>query len=104
MIKSILLVVSGLVLTSAAWAAGFRYEDIAKRHQDSALGSDKVANAEMQGECLVGLKELNFRKKQDYDAIAEWSNFRTASLLEYYSPCEVLIIMEVAQQKLRESQ
>lgn len=83
------------------FAENHSYEDIAKRHAGSALKAEAVANAKMQGECLVGLKKLNFRRQKDYDAVAEWSNFRTASLLEYYSPCEVLVIMEVAQDKVR---
>ena len=55
----------------------------------------------MQGECLVGLKELNFKRTEKFDAVAEWTNYRTISLLEQFAPCQVLIMMEVAQRKLR---
>jgi hypothetical protein len=44
---------------------------------------------------------LNFKKKNKFDAIAEWTNYRTISLLEQFSPCDVLVIMEVAKNKLR---
>jgi len=83
---------------------GFRYDQIAKRYSDTALGAREVQAARMQGQCLVGLKELNFKKREDFDAVAEWTNYRTISLLEHYSPCEVLIMMEEAQKRLRESQ
>ena len=99
--RFLLLIVAALH-TPLTLAENYSYEDSAKRHSGSALKPEQVANAKMQGECLVGLKKLNFRRQKDYDAVAEWSNFRTASLLEYYSPCEVLVIMEVAQTKVRE--
>ena len=40
----------------------------------------------MQGECLVGLKELNFQKREDFDPVAEWTNYRAFSLLEQFPP------------------
>lgn len=84
-----------------AWGSEFTYEDIAKRYNGSSLSRQQVDAARMQGECLVGLKELNFKKKERFDPVAEWTNYRSASLLEQYSPCKVLIIMEVAQAKLK---
>ena len=92
-----------LMIFSAAQSSAteFSYEMIAKRHEETALKSDVVNTARMQGECLVGLKELNFKKKNEFDPVAEWTSYRSASLLEQYSPCEVLIIMEVAQEKLK---
>jgi hypothetical protein len=60
--------------------------------------------AKMEGECLVGLKELNFKEKDEFDPVAEWTSYRTSPLLEQFSPCQVLIIMEVAQQQLESSQ
>jgi len=83
---------------------GFRYDQIAKRYSDTALGAKEAQAARMQGECLVGLKELNFKRSEEFDAVAEWTNYRTISLLQHYSPCEVLIIMEEAKKRLRESQ
>ena len=90
--------------SSIAIGSEYKYKDIEKRNGEVSLKKDVVTNARMQGECLVGLKELNFRKKENFDPIAEWTNYRTISLLEQYSPCEVLIMMEVAQKKLRELQ
>lgn len=55
----------------------------------------------MQGECLVRLKKLNIKRKRQFDPIAEWTNYRSISLLGQYSPCEVFVIMEVAQKQLR---
>ena len=94
---SIFLAVPSLVFA----AEEFNYERIAQRNQKSALSADKVGAAKMQGECLVGLKNLNFKKQDEFDPIAEWSSYRSISLLEQFSPCEVLIMMEVAQKQLR---
>lgn len=66
-----------------------------------ALSETAVENARMQGECLVQLKELTFKKKNKFDPISEWINYRSVSLLEQYSPCEVLIMLEVANKKIR---
>ena len=56
----------------------------------------------MHGECLVGLKQLIFVKRSDFDPVAEWINYRTISLLEQFPPCTVLIMMEVAREELLE--
>lgn len=90
-----------LLFSGLAYAEGFSYSEIAKRHQDVALTDQQFKNAQMQGECLVGLKELNFKKKNDFDPVAEWTNFRSISLLEQFPPCQVLVIMEVAQKELK---
>ena len=78
----------------------FSYTDVANRYSDTQLDAKSVKEAKMQGECLVGLKHLNFRKRQDFDPVAEWTSYRAFSLLEQYSPCRVLIIMEVARKEL----
>jgi hypothetical protein len=51
---------------------------------------------------LVALKELNFKKKDGFDPVAEWTSYRSISLLEQFPPCEVLIMMEVARKSLVE--
>lgn len=101
-IQKFLVIVSFSVSLQAA-ASEYSYESIASRNNESLLSEEIVNAAKMQGECLVGLKELNFAKKEDFDPVAEWTNYRSVSLLEQYSPCEVLIMMEVAQSKLRKS-
>ena len=90
-----------LVFSSYVCADKFSYDEIAKRHLDVALTEKQVKEAKMQGECLVGLKELNFKKKKSFDAVAEWTNYRSISLLEQFTPCQVLAIMEVAQKELK---
>ena len=80
----------------------YTYEAIAKRHMDASLDKKSVENAKMQGECLVGLKELNFKKTDEFDPVSEWTNYRSFSLLEQFPPCTVLIIMEVARDGLME--
>lgn len=85
------------VACEVVYAGEYSYADVADRHKDSALDQETVQAARMQGECLVGLKELNFKKKENFDPVAEWTNYRSGSLLEQYSPCEVLIMMEVAR-------
>jgi len=82
----------------------FTYDDIAKRNPSVALTKKQLKEAKMQGECLVGLKELNFKKKKEFDPVAEWTNFRSISLLKQLPPCQVLVIMEVAQKALKKQQ
>ncbi len=101
--KSLILIVS-LVASLSARGAEFDYQTIAERHSGHALQADAVAEAVMQGECLVGLKALNFKKRDDFDPIAEWTSFRSISLLEQFPPCQVLIMMEVAQRHVRADQ
>ena len=90
------LVLALSVSTRASAEEGFTYEDIAGRYQDVRLDEAGVREARMQGECLVGLKNLNFVKRHDFDPVAEWTNYRSLSLLEQFPPCTVLIIIEVA--------
>ncbi|NVK55296.1 MAG: hypothetical protein HWE26_06750 [Alteromonadaceae bacterium] len=98
-------IVFTLVLTFISFATisePSRYEVVAKKYQEFAFNKSVVENAKMQGECLVQLKELTFKKKNEFDPISEWVNYRSVSLLEQYSPCEVLIMLEVANDKIRE--
>ncbi len=89
-------------MSGAIGQESFSYDDIANRFADSRLSSATVDDAKMQGECLVGLKNLNFRKREDFDPVAEWTNYRSLSLLEQFPPCTVLIMMEVARAELME--
>ena len=59
--------------------------------------STALNDAKMQGECLVGLKQLNFKRRGSFDPVAEWTNYRSLSSLEQFPPCEVLVMMEVAR-------
>lgn len=79
-----------------------RYDNVAQKYKDSALSPQVVGKAKMQGECLVQLKELTFKRKDKFDPISEWVNYRSVSLLQQYSPCEVLIMLEVANKKIRD--
>ena len=83
-----------------AAADDFSYDAIAERYSDARLDPESVRAAKMQGECLVGLKELNFQKRDDFDPVAEWTNYRSLSLLEQFPPCTVLIMIEVARKEL----
>ena len=89
-------------LFSVALAEEFSYEAIAKRFSSTQLDATSVEAAKMQGECLVGLKRLNFRKRNEFDPVAEWTNYRSLSLLEQFPPCSVLIMMEVARKQVVE--
>ena len=89
--------VAGFVLCSAANAESFTYADVAERFSETRLTSTSVEAAKMHGECLVGLKQLIFVKRDNFDPVAEWINYRTISLLEQFPPCTVLIMMEVAR-------
>ena len=81
-------------------AADFTYDEIAKRYKSQQLSAAQVSEAKMHGECLVGLKELNFRSSEEFDPVAEWTNYRSLSLLEQFPPCKVLVMMEVARKEL----
>lgn len=87
-----------------AQAREARYQHIAKHNKEYALSQSEMGKAKMQGECLVQLKELTFKKKNEFDPISEWINYRSVPLLENYSPCEVLLMLEVANQQLRNNQ
>lgn len=90
------LLVALSVVPQAHAEQGFTYDQIASRYKDVGLDDAAVREAEMQGECLVGLKNLNFVKRQEFDPVSEWTNYRSLSLLEQFPPCTVLIIIEVA--------
>lgn len=92
----------GFAAYGAAADKAYTYEAIANRHKEFQLDAARVEEAKMQGECLVGLKELNFQKRDDFDPVSEWTSFRSLSLLEQFTPCVVLIIMEVARAGLIE--
>lgn len=95
-------VFSLLWLLPSACADDFSYEAIAERFAETRLDAQSVEEAKMHGECLVGLKQLIFVKRDDFDPVAEWINYRTISLLEQFPPCNVLIMMEVARKELME--
>ena len=98
---SAVLLATGMFSSSAA-PNSYHFDAIQTRFPDVAIDKSKIEAARMQGECLVGLKALNFRGNQAaFDPVAEWSNFRTVSLLEQFSPCEVLVMMEVAHARLK---
>ena len=85
---------------AAAEDEDFSYDAIAKRFSDTQLSAEEVRSAKMHGECMVGLKRLIFVKRDHFDPVAEWVNYRTFSLLEQFPPCEVLIMMRVARDEL----
>lgn len=103
MFKISIFTITAMLLTPSLWAEDYSYDSISKNYPDVQLDANDVKRAKMEGECLVGLKNLNFKKKEDFDAVAEWTSYRSFSLLEQFSPCKVLIIMEVAQAKLKNS-
>jgi len=96
-----LLVLLGVPAVTLA-SEDFAYAEIAKRYESTKLSEEQVAEAQMHGECLVGLKELNFRSSEEFDPVAEWTNYRSLSLLEQFPPCQVLVMMEVARAELLE--
>ena len=89
-----------LLIFSPAQADDFSYSDIAKRFPETRLDEKSVQEAKMHGECLVGLKKLIFVKRDHFDPVAEWINYRTFSLLEQFPPCNVLVMMEIARDEL----
>jgi len=96
------VLLSSLLFCSTAFAGEFSYDAIAERYSETRFDAKSVTEAKMHGECLVGLKELNFQKRDDFDPVAEWTNYRAISLLEQFPPCTVLIMIEVARKELIE--
>ena len=78
-------------------AEDYSYHAISKRYPAARLDAVTVRDAKMQGECLVGLKQLNFKRRDTFDPVAEWTSYRSLSLLEQFPPCQVLVMMEVAR-------
>lgn len=101
MIQKSLFILFTFLVSQSALAEEYTYENISRRYSDVQMDSKAYRRAKMQGECLVGLKNLNFKKKEQFDAVAEWSSYRSFSLLSQFPPCTVLVIMEVAQEKLK---
>lgn len=101
---AVVFAVATLSLAIASQAQDFSYEAIAERYSDTALSAMSVKEAKMHGECLVGLKQLIFVKRDHFDPVAEWINYRTISLLEQFPPCDVLVMMEVAREELIEAE
>ena len=89
---------------SVAQEQDFSYDSVAERFAATRLDAKSVEDARMHGECLVGLKHLIFIKRDHFDPVAEWINYRTISLLEQLPPCNVLIMMEVAKAKLMDDE
>lgn len=99
--KRVLFVLAVSIFSCTAAANTAMYSQVASQYPENALSTEQITNAAMQGECLVQIKELTFKKKNDFDPISEWINYRSVSLLEKYSPCETLIMLEVANIELR---
>lgn len=104
MVRKTIYIFIAAFASQASLAGDFNFDSISKRYPNVTFDAKVVKRAQMEGECLVGLKELNYRKKTEFDAIAEWTSYRSFSLLEQFDPCTVLIIMEVAQSKLKNSE
>lgn len=94
------LLTSLVFVAPIALAEEYSYAAIAKRFEGTKLSDAQVTEAKMHGECMVGLKRLIFVKRDDFDPVAEWVNYRALSLLEQFPPCEVLIMMQVARAEL----
>ena len=93
-----------LPVYAVAQAQDFSYEAVAERYSETRLDPQDVKTAKMNGECLVGLKQLIFVRRDHFDPVAEWINYRTISILEQFPPCTVLVMMEVAREELIEDE
>jgi len=101
MLRNTILILTAALISQVSLAEGYDFKTISKKYPSVAYDKKTVTSAKMEGECLVGLKELNFRKKLEFDPVAEWTTYRTSALLRQFAPCTVLIIMEVAQSMLK---
>ena len=82
-----------------ALADDFEYNTIQARYED-VLTDEKERYFTAQGECMAGIKKVNFAGGE-FDPIAEWLRVRTTHLLYEHEPCDVLLILEVAEQHIR---
>ena len=89
------------LFTQTSLADQFDYNNISRRHADVEYNINTVKRAKMEGECLLGLKNLNLRKVDASGSAAEWTRNHSLSLLQQFSPCTVLIIMEEAHSKMQ---
>lgn len=72
-----------------------RYDMVVKEYEKIVFKVNVVEGVKMQGVCLVQLKELIFKKKNEFDLIFEWVNYCLVFLFEQYFLCEVFIMLEV---------
>ena len=102
--KKSLFVALALSVSGVAAAEDYSAAAIAARHNAERNFKLEKSRIAREAECLVGIKKLNFKRKDHFDPIAEWTSFRTSQLLEKYSPCETLLMLEIAREKLLEAQ
>ena len=96
-----------LLLLPSLWpmfalAEGFEYDAIQARYAD-VLTDEKERYFTAQGECMAGIKKVNFAGG-DFDPVAEWLRVRTTHLLYEHEPCDVLLILEVAEKYIRDEE
>ncbi len=96
MLKRYAMGLSVILLSSVAQATDYNYKSISSRNADVELEVEAVKRARMEGECLVGLNQLLTDRKDGMG----WAGERAVTLLEQFTPCHVLIMMEVAQARL----
>ena len=86
-------------LATPAVADDFTVDAIEKRAGQVVLTEAQKTEAQIQGECLVGIKKINFTGGE-FDPVEEWLRFRTSQLLEHNDPCTTLAMLEVAKRHL----
>jgi len=59
------LLISLLLLPQTLLANDYSYETISKRYPSVKMEKKVVTIAKMEGECLAGLKNLNFKRKMN---------------------------------------
>ncbi|MEM9302650.1 MAG: hypothetical protein AAGE01_11090 [Pseudomonadota bacterium] len=88
-----------LGLSASSTATEFTLDAIEARAEREVMTPDERADARLQGECLVGIKQLNFTGGE-YDPIEEWLRARTTQLLQRHDPCTTLAMLEVTKRHL----
>lgn len=63
--KTILFGLAVSIFSCTAAANTAMYSQVASRYPENTLSKQQITNAAMQGECLVQIKELTFKKKND---------------------------------------
>lgn len=103
--KSLLVIVLITLMMSLTDAGSARaepvtYAAISERAGHPILDQQQLEHARDEGECLAGIYRLN-AFQGDYDPIHEWLRVRTSHLLQRHSPCELLVMLEVAKSRMQ---
>ena len=93
------LATTALMLTATPITARDLSSAAIEQRQGPILTEQEVRRARIEGECLAGIYQNN-AFQGEYNPINEWLRVRTSHLLQKHSPCELLVMLEVAREQM----